>query len=110
MTQSDLARAITPVKTTQATVSAIERGIISSEYLLPICRFLNVSPPSIGASPELARWIDLGRTMSQHPSVFAYHLEQLEKLAQALRDGQPTSEPPDGHSTNRDDASKKMRR
>lgn len=81
--QWDLARALTP-SVTQATISEIERGQGSSSAILGICRLLGVDPPLAGASPELARWIEVGRILARFPEVFEYHLRQLEALAMTL--------------------------
>lgn len=81
--QWELARAVSP-PITQATVSAIERGEGSSSSILAVCRVLDISPPMVGESAEMMRWIDAGRVLARFPDVFEYHLRQLEALAATL--------------------------
>lgn len=97
--QWELARAVTP-QVSQATISAIERGEGSSSSILSICKVLGVSPPVVGESAEMQRWIDAGRVLARFPEVFEvfeYHLRQLEALAAALvatrsgPDGEPVT-------------------
>lgn len=81
--QWDLARAVTP-QISQATVSAIERGEGASSSILSICKALDISPPVVGESADMQRWIDAGRVLARFPEVFEYHLRQLETLAATL--------------------------
>ena len=83
--QTDLARAIVP-RVSQATISAIEKGEGASSSVLAICRVLRIEPPVVGLTPELARWLAVGRVLALHPRVLEYHLAGLEAVAAALKD------------------------
>lgn len=97
--QWDLARAVTP-QVSQATISAIERGDTASSSVLEVCRALDIAPPLVGMSPEMARWADVGRVLSRHPTLFEYHLRSLEALAATLSGAVPHG-PDDGPKTSR---------
>ena len=92
--QWDLARVITP-QVSQATISAIERGDTASSAVLAVCRALDIAPPTVGESADMARWIDVGRVLERFPDVLEYHLRHLEGVAVALTSPRPpASDPP----------------
>lgn len=81
--QTELGRACVP-PVSQATISAIERGKGQSSCVLAVCLVLGIDPPTVGESPEMRRWIDVGRALFRHPDVMRYHLAALEQVARAL--------------------------
>lgn len=84
MSQWAVARAVRP-PTTQATVSAIERGIGQSAWVFEVCRVLEMDPPVVGASGDMERWVAAGRLLqARAPKVFAYQLESMEHLGSSL--------------------------
>lgn len=87
-----LARAVTP-QVSQATISQIERGVGSSSSVLAICKVLGIDPPSVGETPEMQRWIDVGRVLARRPDLLAYHLQMLETLAASLAPAPTTASP-----------------
>lgn len=88
VSQEVLARA---VGTSQATISAIEKGVndqggsVASDRVLAICRFLGIDPPVIGQSPMLVRWISVGRALEHRdPGTLASWLETLERTVKSM--------------------------
>ena len=86
--QTELAHALTP-RGTQATISTIENGKGQSAWVLEVCRALQLDPPVWGESPQMERWIAVGRAlMARSPTMLEYHLGMLEAVADSLAPSQ----------------------
>ena len=43
-----------------------------------------IDPPTVGGTPEMQRWIEVGRVLARRPELLTYHLQMLETLAASL--------------------------
>lgn len=83
LTQAELGRT---VGTSQNMISNIESGnVASSQFVMPICDALHISPPMFFESEEDRAWIQLGRVLrARDMDMFRRALSLVEKLADTV--------------------------
>jgi transcriptional regulator with XRE-family HTH domain len=83
MSQADLG---SRVGTSQNIISLLESGgIESSQFVIPICRALDISPPTFFETEEERTWWRLGRDLrAKNEAVFQSALSMIKSMVTAL--------------------------